>query len=137
MQSLSPAFDYLIEGEGDGLAALHRTVEDRAVNQQAVVVHFDPVGGLGRDPGASLQFFEDKAGSRLHGSFFLGGLFPEGRALCRSLGLSFLQALLQHGADLGAEFLQGDNGLAALEGVGKPLHDQCYFRVAELTLEWL
>ena len=100
-------------------------------------MHFDPVGGSGRDSGAGPQLFEDEAGSRLHGTFFLGGLFPEGLALCRGLGLNSLQALLQHGVDLGAEFLQGDEGFAALEGGGKALQDHRHFRVAELTPERL
>ena len=56
LQSLHPAGDDTADGEGDGLAALDRRVEDGAVEQLAGVVHLNLVGGRRAD---ALALFDD------------------------------------------------------------------------------
>ena len=141
MQRLHPARDDARDGEADGLAAIHRAVEDRAVNQRAVVVHLDLVRGLRHRAGPRLEDLVLEAGSRgLHAFLLRVGreerlailhvLLAVHLGLRLHLGHGHLAQVVQRGADV----LLRHRGLA-LEGVRDRRGEDLWVKVQVLPLE--
>src|SRR3989442_5860494 len=119
LQRFGPAFDDAVQRERRRLSPLDGAVEHRAVDQGALIVNLDRVGGLGRVSGAGLDLGDDEAGSRLGGALLGRRLREERLARLLLAGSAGRRARLGQRLYLRAEGLDVGLGLAVEDPVGE------------------